>query len=468
MTGWFRLVMYLFGTIIPLTCFSEDTESFRFNEYFDEVSQSNVLLSNAKAMQGVLVFKNQSALDDYKWKYEISNTLSFTERILGPGGEQAGSARVPFLASANKSSFSISERSTFGTLTNLNIGLTLSDGDDWANSETISLGVEQSLAFKRELALYRARRDLMIAQSRVIESDQQRIINAEYQRILKSYLDSTLAYKELEFLGFSKSVSDMELTLGEVNYKQGVIDEFEMLNLKIKNKEFEIEFEDAREDFEISTISVCSEYQSSCPNLVGKGLEMPYDLLAKIDRNFNSDGVIGRIVEIESLSNNISNINATISSLDVGSSVKIFASYSVSSVDLSESDSTWSIGASWRYKFDSKEKRINEISREIEFENSKESLAREARLNFNSAGVFEQITRKRKALALKNEKLNLTKLLYDSKEKMKFLGVLSDFELLKEEEKIRGAELEVLKNQVELTYQYITLLSKAGMALDIL
>ena len=27
MTGWFRLVMYLFGTIIPLTCFSEDTES---------------------------------------------------------------------------------------------------------------------------------------------------------------------------------------------------------------------------------------------------------------------------------------------------------------------------------------------------------------------------------------------------------------------------------------------------------
>ncbi|MDO7640570.1 MAG: hypothetical protein MUQ76_01335, partial [Reinekea forsetii] len=51
---------------------------------------------------------------------------------------------------------------------------------------------------------------------------------------------------------------------------------------------------------------------------------------------------------------------------------------------------------------------------------------------------------------------------------MKFLGVLSDFELLKEEEKIRGAELEVLKNQVELTYQYITLLSKAGMALDIL
>ena len=79
MTGWFRLVMYLFGTIIPLTCFSEDTESFRFNEYFDEVSQSNVLLSNAKAMQGVLVFKNQSALDDYKWKYEISNTLSFTE-----------------------------------------------------------------------------------------------------------------------------------------------------------------------------------------------------------------------------------------------------------------------------------------------------------------------------------------------------------------------------------------------------
>jgi len=468
MTGWFRLVMYLFGTIIPLTCFSEDTESFRFNEYFDEVSQSNVLLSNAKAMQGVLVFKNQSALDDYKWKYEISNTLSFTERILGPGGEQAGSARVPFLASANKSSFSISERSTFGTLTNLNIGLTLSDGDDWANSETISLGVEQSLAFKRELALYRARRDLMIAQSRVIESDQQRIINAEYQRILKSYLDSALAYKELEFLGFSKSVSDMELTLGEVNYKQGVIDEFEMLNLKIKNKEFEIEFEDAREDFEISTISVCSEYQSSCPNLVGKGLEMPYDLLAKIDRNFNSDGVIGRIVEIESLSNNISNINATISSLDVGSSVKIFASYSVSSVDLSESDSTWSIGASWRYKFDSKEKRINEISREIEFENSKESLAREARLNFNSAGVFEQITRKRKALALKNEKLNLTKLLYDSKEKMKFLGVLSDFELLKEEEKIRGAELEVLKNQVELTYQYITLLSKAGMALDIL
>ncbi|WP_145980228.1 hypothetical protein [Reinekea forsetii] len=460
--------MYLFGTIIPLTCFSEDTESFRFNEYFDEVSQSNVLLSNAKAMQGVLVFKNQSALDDYKWKYEISNTLSFTERILGPGGEQAGSARVPFLASANKSSFSISERSTFGTLTNLNIGLTLSDGDDWVNSETISLGVEQSLAFKRELALYRARRDLMIAQSRVIESDQQRIINAEYQRILKSYLDSALAYKELEFLGFSKSVSDMELTLGEVNYKQGVIDEFEMLNLKIKNKEFEIEFEDAREDFEISTISVCSEYQSSCPNLVGKGLEMPYDLLAKIDRNFNSDGVIGRIVEIESLSNNISNINATISSLDVGSSVKIFASYSVSSVDLSESDSTWSIGASWRYKFDSKEKRINEISREIEFENSKESLAREARLNFNSTGVFEQITRKRKALALKNEKLNLTKLLYDSKEKMKFLGVLSDFELLKEEEKIRGAELEVLKNQVELTYQYITLLSKAGMALDIL
>ena len=26
MTGWFRLVMYLFGTIIPLTCFSEDTD----------------------------------------------------------------------------------------------------------------------------------------------------------------------------------------------------------------------------------------------------------------------------------------------------------------------------------------------------------------------------------------------------------------------------------------------------------
>ena len=466
MIGWLRLVMYLFGTIIPLTCFSEDTESFRFNEYFDEVSQSNVLLSNAKAMQGVLVFKNQSALDDYKWKYEISNTLSFTERILGPGGEQAGSARVPFLASANKSSFSISERSAFGTLTNLNIGLTLSDDDDWVNSETVSLGVEQSLAFKRELALYRARRDLMIAQSRVIESDQQRIINAEYQRILKSYLDSALAYKELELLGFSKSVSDMEMALGEVNYSQGVIDEFEMLNLKIKNKEFEIELEDSKEDFEISTISVCSEYQSDCPNLVGKGVEMPYDVLSEIDRNFYADGVIGRIVEFESMKNNISNINAKISSLDVSSRVKIIASYSVSSVDLSDADSTWSIGASWRYKFDSKEKMMNEVLREIEYENSKESLARETRLNFNAVGVFEQITRKRDALALKNEKLNLTQLLYDSKEKMKSLGVLSDFELLKELEKVKRAEFEVLKNQIELTYQYLSLLSKAGMTLD--
>jgi outer membrane protein TolC len=166
------------------------------------------------------------------------------------------------------------------------------------------------------------------------------------------------------------------------------------------------------------------------------------------------------------MKNNISNINAKISSLDVSSSVKIFASYSVSSVDLSDADSTWSIGVSWRYKFDSKEKMMNEMLREIEYENSKESLAREARLNFNAVGVFEQITRKRDALALKNEKLNLTQLLYDSKEKMKSLGVLSDFELLKELEKVRSAEFEVLKNQIELTYQYLSLLSKAGMALD--
>jgi len=465
----FILQVYIFFNVIFISscCLSDSVSVLTLTDYLDGVGQANSVLSNAIEMQEISKFKNDARLNDYRPKYSVASSLSFSERPEFSSAKQSKNMPALSFLTSNRTDFSISDRNTLGTVVNLGFALSVNDNEGWVNSESVKISIEQSLAVKKEKAQYETRRELMVAQSNVIDSDQQRAINGEYQRMVKVYLDSALAQRKVEFLAASKYTSDMQMALAEVNLRQGVIDDLELINSKIKNTEFQIELEEAANAYALSIMTMCSEYDSVCPITMETLLEVPVDVLEEVDKYFSVELVIDAIIDFEAKKNIASRLSAQLSAMDVSSRTKLFASYSMSSLEFEDINSSWTLGVSWQYKFDEREVKVDKLLKQLEYENSLEGLARAAKLKFNSADAFEAISRKRSALALKKEKFKLTKLVYDSKEQMKSQGVLSALELLQEDEKVRSSELDVLTSQVELTYQYMSLLAKAGMSVNI-